>query len=174
MYEEKAAYKDEISENIEKLNIYEKECERIIERINTQEKILEELRMYKAEIENKKENLILKLHENGIVFERHKHMFLQEEKENVEIENKITETTNENEKGITKDELYSIIQNVIKETLKKEKNTETEIKVMDIDEEDGSHINNNISSFSYTKNNINVPLISPTSLPAPLSISRRR
>jgi hypothetical protein len=157
---------DEISEQIEKLNWYEKEDDRISERLQLQENVIEQLKMYKAEIENKKEMLILKLHQNGITFNRHKHIF-----ETKEEHNETYSTIDKLSTDVSKDEIYTYIKSIIKETLSadiKEQNKEKNL--VDLDTSDTQ---SEISTSYLFDSKKSLPIISPTSLPAPLSIKRR-
>ena len=166
MDEKLSTLQDEISEQIEKLNWYEKEDGRIIERIQLQETIIEQLKMYKAEIENQKEMIILKLHQNGVTFNRHKHIFeIKQQRETFNNSDKLST-------DVSKDEIYTLIKNIIKETLtgdNKEQVREKNLLELDTDDSQSEKYN----QYLFESKKI-LPIVSPTSLPSPLSLNKRQ
>lgn len=169
----KNTMKDELSTDIERLVWHEKELQRVIDRVEEQQTIMEQLRMYKADIEKKKDDLILKLHNHGIVFQRHEQIFSQKEPEvapETDSNKQLTDT-------LSKTELRTLIQSVLKETLmettqpitKEPQSTQPKENVL-LDLTDNDDARSEISSTAYIfdtpkSGRRNIPVISPTSLP---------
>ena len=176
MTTQKSLFNDEIGTDIEKLLWYEKEITRISNRVQEQNNILEQLRMHKADLDKKKDDLILKLHNQGIVFKRHEHIFSN----TISESNAPTTTEVPLTDNVSKSELYSMIQSIIKETLTTSSapsltsnDTSTYLKTLEknlLDLNDSEDNISEVSSTAYIFDTPNLkrntlPVISPTSLP---------